>query len=190
MVLTATITPSNAANKTVTWSSSDTNIAAVSAGEVIGLSAGTANITVTTADGSFNASCRVTVSGSLTHTYAEVLPAATALQNGINAALASNDSSSSAYAVLVTIPAMVVTCYLQGYVNSGYTLNGSISINTDSNFTQGPMNGTVQFTGGIVTEISYSNAVFTSPRSGSLGIKFSDSTSGSLDLATGTYTQK
>jgi Bacterial surface proteins containing Ig-like domains len=61
--LTAAITPSNATNKNVTWSSSNAAIASVSTGgEVTGVSAGTAIITVTTVDGGKTASCTVMVS--------------------------------------------------------------------------------------------------------------------------------
>ncbi len=61
--LTATIAPNNATNQNVTWSSSDNNIATVSAtGLVTAVAAGNATITVTTADGGFTATCAVTVS--------------------------------------------------------------------------------------------------------------------------------
>ena len=60
--LTAAAVPTAATNKTVTWSSSDETVATVdSTGKVTGLKDGTATITVTTADGSFTASCLVTV---------------------------------------------------------------------------------------------------------------------------------
>jgi uncharacterized protein YjdB len=60
--LTATVAPSNAANRDVTWSSSDTTKATVSAtGLVTGVAAGPATITVTTADGGKTATCDVTV---------------------------------------------------------------------------------------------------------------------------------
>ena len=58
--LTATVLPANATNKTVTWSSSDSNIASVSGGVVTGVSAGTAVITATTSNG-LSATCNVTV---------------------------------------------------------------------------------------------------------------------------------
>ncbi len=60
--LTATITPSNAANKTVTWSSSSNGVATVSStGVVTPVGSGSATITVRTSDGGYTASCNVTV---------------------------------------------------------------------------------------------------------------------------------
>ena len=61
LVLTATITPSNATNKNVTWSSSDETVAKVVGGKVTALKAGSARITVTTEDGGKTAVCTVTV---------------------------------------------------------------------------------------------------------------------------------
>ena len=60
--LTATVFPSDAANKNVVWASSNKTVANVdSTGKVLGITIGTATITATTADGSFTASCEVTV---------------------------------------------------------------------------------------------------------------------------------
>ena len=60
--LTATVAPSNATNKNVTWSTSNSTVATVSStGLVTGKLVGTATITVTTADGSKTATCAVTV---------------------------------------------------------------------------------------------------------------------------------
>lgn len=51
-ILTATITPNNATNKSVTWKSSDESIATVtSAGEIIAKSVGIVNITATSSNG-------------------------------------------------------------------------------------------------------------------------------------------
>ena len=60
--LTATISPSNATNQNVTWSSSKTSVATVSStGLVTAKSEGTAIITAKTADGGYTATCSVTV---------------------------------------------------------------------------------------------------------------------------------
>jgi uncharacterized protein YjdB len=60
--LTATISPYNATNQNVTWSSSNTAVATISTnGLVNGISVGTATITVTTEDGNKTATCEVTV---------------------------------------------------------------------------------------------------------------------------------
>lgn len=61
--LTATVEPADATNKSATWESSDTDIATVSEdGTVTAISAGSATITATAADGSgISASCNLTV---------------------------------------------------------------------------------------------------------------------------------
>ncbi len=60
--LIATVNPSNATNKAVTWTSSDDTIATVSNnGVVTGVGEGTVTITVTTVDGQKTASCEVEV---------------------------------------------------------------------------------------------------------------------------------
>lgn len=67
--LIATVEPNNATNKNVTWSTSNASIATVNNGEVTAVSAGTATITVTTADGNHTATCTVTVKhGNMVHT--------------------------------------------------------------------------------------------------------------------------
>lgn len=74
--LTATVEPNNATNQTVTWKSSDTNIATVDTdGNVTAVAEGTATITVTTADGGKTATCEVTVTHVHTMTKTEAKPA-------------------------------------------------------------------------------------------------------------------
>ena len=68
-VITPTVTPSDAADKSVTWSSSDSSIARVdSTGKVTALKAGTVTITATTNDGGYKATCTVTVA-NITNIY-------------------------------------------------------------------------------------------------------------------------
>ena len=59
--LVATINPTDATNKTVTWSSSNESVATVKDGKVTAVAEGTATITVTTQDGGYKATCKVTV---------------------------------------------------------------------------------------------------------------------------------
>ena len=59
--LKATVTPDTALNKEVTWSSSNTSVATVTNGTISALAVGTSNITVTTNEGSFTATCALTV---------------------------------------------------------------------------------------------------------------------------------
>ena len=60
--LTATVEPTDATNKGVTWSSSAEGVATVDAnGDVTAVAPGTTTITVTTADGNKTATCQVTV---------------------------------------------------------------------------------------------------------------------------------
>ena len=60
--LTATVTPSNATDQSVSWSSNNTSVATVnSSGQITAVSAGTATITVTTTDGGYTDTCTVTV---------------------------------------------------------------------------------------------------------------------------------
>jgi uncharacterized protein YjdB len=63
--LVATVAPATATNKSVTWSSSAPEVAAVVDGVVTPLIEGAATITVTTVDGSFTATCAVTVAKAL-----------------------------------------------------------------------------------------------------------------------------
>jgi len=79
--LTATVAPADAANKAVTWTSSNADVATVSGGTVTGVSAGTATITVTTEDGGKTAACAVTVTLTGSSGGIEELPIA----NGVNA---------------------------------------------------------------------------------------------------------
>lgn len=70
--LTATITPADATNKEVTWTSSNEAVATVDAtGKVTAIAVGTATITVTTVDGSKTATCALTVTAAVSYTWLE-----------------------------------------------------------------------------------------------------------------------
>lgn len=61
LTLTATITPEDATNKTITWTTSNASVATVKNGAVKGISIGEADITVKTEDGNHTATCKVSV---------------------------------------------------------------------------------------------------------------------------------
>lgn len=67
-MLSAALTPSNAANKAVTWTSSKPSVVAVdSTGKVAALSAGSAVITVKTSDSNKTSNCVITVGDLVVH---------------------------------------------------------------------------------------------------------------------------
>lgn len=67
--LLATVSPSNADDKGIVWTSSDTSVVTVSDGVIFGVKMGTATVRATTNDGGFVASCEVTVRvGSIFYT--------------------------------------------------------------------------------------------------------------------------
>lgn len=73
--LVATVLPSNANNKSVTWSSSDDSVATVSqSGVITAVNTGSTNITVTTVNGGYTAQCSATITPPMVdgHEYVEI----------------------------------------------------------------------------------------------------------------------
>ena len=67
--LIATVEPRNARDKTVVWETDNTNVLAVDQyGNILAKSVGTASVTVTTVDGAYTDTCKVTVSENLNST--------------------------------------------------------------------------------------------------------------------------
>jgi uncharacterized protein YjdB len=83
--LTATVTPSNALNKIVSWSSSNTSVATVnSSGVVSAVGNGSATITVKTDDGNYTATCTVTVTTKIAVTGVSISPTSLTVNEGTN----------------------------------------------------------------------------------------------------------
>jgi hypothetical protein len=92
--LTAAVTPPDALNQTVVWSSSNSSIASVNASSGLvtaGSTPGTATITVTTGDGGKTATCQITVVAATTTT---TMPATPDWTNTGNTKCASSASAS------------------------------------------------------------------------------------------------
>ena len=67
ITLAATVTPNNASDKTVTWTSSDSTVATVDANGVVkGMAASSTPVTITATAGGFSATCAVTVTAPST----------------------------------------------------------------------------------------------------------------------------
>ena len=66
LALTATVTPSNATDKTVIWRSTSANATVTSSGIVTAISAGSAVIRATTVSGNLTATCTLTITISVT----------------------------------------------------------------------------------------------------------------------------
>ena len=149
--LTATVSPSNASNKALTWLSSNPAIATVSNGVVSPVTAGNAVITVTTVDGSFTATCTVTVTAasvpvsgvSLSPTSLNLTAggAGSTLTATVSPANASNKtvSWSSSNPAVATVANGIVTPIAPGNavitvttVNGGYTASCTVTVTSAS----------------------------------------------------------
>ncbi|MCG9969971.1 Ig-like domain-containing protein, partial [Pelotomaculum terephthalicicum JT] len=156
--LTATMTPANATNQNVTWASSDTAVATVSgSGLVTAVAPGSANITVTTADGGFTATCAVTVAD-------ENAPAWTS-----GSVLTATVSGSS---VNLSWPAATDNVGVTGYkikIYQGTTLKTEDTITATSYSVTGVTNGKYTFKveavddGGNWSNNSLDTAIFIAP---------------------------
>lgn len=137
VTLTPTVSPINATNKNVTWSTSNAEVATVEDGVVTGVAEGSAIITVTTEDGNFTATCAITVTPArvlgkwqTTHTSAEGILTTTGGTSASEAKVNNYDAIKAgttklAGAVAITVPAKTVKLYLHaaGWNKESVTLD-------------------------------------------------------------------
>lgn len=177
--LTATVEPSNATNKTVTWTSSAPTVATVVNGVVTALSAGTAVITATTADGGFTATYSLTVKVATTDviaTYGYV----------DNTRLSTGNGSEKAEAGYVTIGHTAPIPVDKTTYPNGATLRVTGAVNCLGNNYSGPNNGGgsawVLYTTGGTT---FSQSSYIETKTGAVGTITvdADKTGFTLDLA-------
>lgn len=165
--LTATITPENATNKNLTWASDNEAVATVSDGVVTAVAAGTANITVMTADGDKTASCTVTVtrrssSSSSNPTYPITTPNKT--ENGSVTVSPTSAKRGSTVMITVTPDAGYVLDKLTVTDKDGKEL--SLTKKSDTEYTFVMPAGKVEITPSFVKQAEEPSRVFVDVKTG------------------------
>ena len=164
--LTATITPENATNKNLTWTSDNEAVVAVSDGVVSAVAAGTANITVMTADGGKTATCVVTVtrrsSSSSRPSYPITTPDKT--ENGSVTVTPKSAKRGSTVTITVTPDAGYVLDELTVTDKDGKEL--SLTKKSDTEYTFVMPAGKVEITPSFVKQAEEPSRVFVDVKTG------------------------
>ncbi len=121
--LVATVSPDDARDASVSWSTSDSNIATVADGVVTGVAEGTATITATTTDGSFTANCEVTVN-AVNGIFESSLDGAMIYPNPSNGEFAINNSEGSDIIVYNLVGKVM---FRKSNIASNETINANLS---------------------------------------------------------------
>lgn len=186
--LTATVSPSNATNKGVTWSSSNTTAATVDAnGLVTARAAGTATITVRTSDGGRTATSSITVvasSGGVAVTGVTVSPTSATTNPGKTVQLTPTVAPSNATNKNVTWSSSntsVATVNASGNVSAVAVGTATITVRTDD----GGRTATSSIT--VVANRAPTAVLNATPLSGAAPLNVSFNANGSSDPDPGDY---
>ena len=137
--LTATVKPSNATNKGVTWASSNTSVVTVdSKGNIKAVKPGTATITVTTKDGNYKATCTITVTekpASYKITFAPIVQEGTGAISQYTVAVQKNGSAFSDYKAIEYNGVVVKKVTLQASACNENVTSATIVLNDGSKVT-------------------------------------------------------
>ena len=132
--LTPTVAPANATNKNVTYTTSNSAVATVSAsGLITAVSAGNATITVTTQDKAKTATCTVTVTSGIAVTGVTLTPSAASLNVGATQQLTATVSPANATVKTVTYSSSnnaVATVSASGLVTAVSAGSANITVTT------------------------------------------------------------
>lgn len=153
LCLQPAITPSNASNKTLTWSSSNTKVAQVSSdGVVTALQSGTAIITCTSTDGSKkSATCNITVKKKSVDTTYTINPDSDTYNSAYKTASTYNDLTKHYY---------LLRSYMEALeANGGGTLLLEAGTYTITNVIYVPSNTKVIFDEGVVLKKEISSTI-------------------------------
>ncbi|MBR6166966.1 MAG: Ig-like domain-containing protein [Paludibacteraceae bacterium] len=126
--LVATVNPTEATNKTVTWVSSNPAVATVDNGVVTAVAIGTATITVTTEDGGLSATCTVKV----------IDPSARELPNAAFKKVTATDQITDGKYLIVYAAAGVDTVAFDGALTTLDAVGNTIDVTIDGEYIVAP----------------------------------------------------
>ena len=145
--LTASVSPSNATNKNVTWSSSNTNVATVNSnGLITARASGTAIITVSTQDGNKTAQCTVTVTQASSTATLTVSPTTHYFTESGGTSSEITVTSNQSWTISSNA-SWLTTSRTSGSNNNTFTMTATANISTSSR------SATVTVSGGGITRI-------------------------------------
>ena len=157
--LTATVSPADASNKSVTWTSLNPSVATVDGnGLATGVAEGSAGIVATTVDGGFAATNQLTVTAGLSVTGVAVLPATSQITEGASLQLSADVAPADAQDKSVTWESLntsVATVDATGLVSGVAEGTASIVVTTvDGGFKATNVTTVVPMPVGPVLDIS------------------------------------